>query len=346
MMTANAMARLMAAGTVDSFIRTGKTMRIPARVIVVLAWMTWFPWANADLPKGTNASPDHPSAVVQCQRWTQVSFAGIWNQDADTCAKLTAVKCWNESSRELQFDRDACAPLAAAGDANAQFLMYTFGRHDQRGNRDSRAREWLELAAGHGHAPAQVALGALLITGTVGPYQPQEGEAWLRRAAASGNEAAVRHLGYLGAARAQGRIELLIFGGIALVLLIIPFVQMKFAGNRDYLRYLAMWSPHWLSLVLVAGFVLPGGKASFWSRIKHPDLSALWSEIGVNSELWFTLLMYSPFAALGIYVVCFSAWPASRKALAISVAVYMPILIAAAAFVAMYAGMASQGAGR
>lgn len=59
------------------------------------------------------------------------------------------------------------------------------------------AARWLRLAAERGHAPAQLALGNLLLDGIGVPANPAEGVAWVRRAALQGEPAAQTRLGLL-----------------------------------------------------------------------------------------------------------------------------------------------------
>jgi len=81
--------------------------------------------------------------------------------------------------------------LAAAGDAEAQYLLATFYLNGLNGPRDlAQARVWLEKAATQGHARAAFSLANLLANAD--PPDPQAADHWLGRARELGFSAPAR----------------------------------------------------------------------------------------------------------------------------------------------------------
>src|SRR5574342_161100 len=75
-------------------------------------------------------------------------------------------------------------PLAAQGDAPAQFNLGLMYRHGQGVPQDfQEALKWYSKAADQGHAWAQFNLGVMYRQGQGTPQNPQEAVKWYRKAA-------------------------------------------------------------------------------------------------------------------------------------------------------------------
>ena len=81
-------------------------------------------------------------------------------------------------------------PLAAQGDARAQFNLGVMYRHGEGVPQDAQeAVTWYRKAAEQGYAPAQYNLGVMYRHGQGVPQDAQEAVKWYRRAAEQGHEA-------------------------------------------------------------------------------------------------------------------------------------------------------------
>lgn len=92
------------------------------------------------------------------------------------------------------YERAAEAGLVDAQYAMAQVLTAGFGGRERD---DAAARRYLELAARQNYDTAQLDLGTWLVEGRGGPADPEQGFAWLKRAAEGGNVAAQNRLAKL-----------------------------------------------------------------------------------------------------------------------------------------------------
>lgn len=92
------------------------------------------------------------------------------------------------------YERAAEAGLPDAQYAMAQIYANGFGGKKRD---EAEARRWLALAARQNYDTAQLDLGTWLVEGRGGEAQPEEGFAWLKRAAEGGNVAAQNRLAKL-----------------------------------------------------------------------------------------------------------------------------------------------------
>ena len=89
-------------------------------------------------------------------------------------------------------------PLAAQGDARAQFSLGVMYLNGHRVSQDStEADKWFRLSVAQGNAYAQYNLGALYANGWGVSQDDKKARQWWEKAAAQGDPAAQRNLGVL-----------------------------------------------------------------------------------------------------------------------------------------------------
>lgn len=118
------------------------------------------------------------SAAEAGEPEAQFNLAQMLVEDGDEAHQREAVT-W--------YERAAEAGLADAQYAMAQALSTGFGGRERD---ETEARRYLELAARQNYDTAQLDLGTWLVEGRGGPADPEQGFAWLKRAAEGGNAAA------------------------------------------------------------------------------------------------------------------------------------------------------------
>jgi TPR repeat protein len=114
------------------------------------------------------------------------------------CAALSAAACNRiDVSPQAAAEKEPASVVseelldrARGGDAEAQFRVaerYAKAGREARVEELPQALYWYSKAAERGFAPAQRALGAMLVEGVGVPRDPDEGRAWLERAAEQGD---------------------------------------------------------------------------------------------------------------------------------------------------------------
>jgi len=129
--------------------------------------------------------------LVVCWLFLAVPFSPAIAADTDRAMKAMRAGDFKTALEELR-------PLAARGDAHAQFLLgmlYDSGRGVAPD--PATAASWYRKAAAQKHALAQVYLGILYYSGEGVKKDPVEAGRWFRPAAESGNDQGQFYLGWM-----------------------------------------------------------------------------------------------------------------------------------------------------
>jgi len=227
-----------------------------------------------------------------------------------------------------------CTHLAHQGDMDAQYflaqhyvsLSYMRGRGHPAPEDDHLALEWMARAANQGHIRAQLQLGSFYQQGQFISADREQALAWYQRAAEGGDMDAKNALGKLRGAVAQGRFENMIFIICLLALVIFPSLSRKDQSLSGYARRFWFWAPHFTSLFVVAWWVSAGE----WGRIKHPFVGSFMAGITPGMEVYIWICM--PVLSGLIYLLTYFRYPQDRGHFWVSLALYVPMLLAASIF--------------